>query len=243
MKQFILAFFIAAGLMSCSNYGKKVSQDYLEVYYKDGVSKEEAQKTLDFLYPIWKNAEGKTDTKSVQLTKSGDTISFRMVVDKDKLDKVQDETFYIMGNLFSDSLFKGTPVNMVLTDNSFKTIRTLAYKKTEAGNNYGEKVTAGNIEVYAKDGFSLEQAQNLADFLEKQMGSNNTVSFQAGKTDDGGYLVRMVSDEEKSNELGDEPFNKMAAELSENVFNGGHVTFELTDNKFNTFKTFESKTQ
>jgi hypothetical protein len=75
------------------------------------------------------------------------------------------------------------------------------------------------------------------------MGSNNTVSFQAGKTDDGGYLVRMVSDEEKSNELGDEPFNKMAAELSENVFNGGHVTFELTDNKFNTFKTFESKTQ
>jgi hypothetical protein len=53
----------------------------------------------------------------------------------------------------------------------------------------------------------------------------------------------MVSDEEKSNELGDEPFNKMAAELSENVFNGGQVTFELTDNKFNTFKTFESKGQ
>jgi hypothetical protein len=148
-----------------------------------------------------------------------------------------------MGNLFSDSLFDGKPVNMVLTDNSFKPIRTLAYKKTEAGNNYGEKVTAGNIEVYAKDGFSLEQAQNLADFLEKQMGSNNTVSFQADKTEDGGYLVRMVSDEAKSNELGDEPFNKMAAELSENVFNGVHVTFELTDNKFNTFKIFESKAQ
>lgn len=243
MKQFIFVFFIAAGLLSCTNYGKKVSQDYLEVYYKDNVSKEEAQKTLDFLYPIWKNDEGKTDTKSVQLTKSGDTISFRMVVDKDKLGKVEDESFYMMGNLFSDSLFDGKPVNMVLTDNSFKPIRTLAYKKTEAGNNYGEKVTAGNIEVYAKDGFSLEQAQNLADFLEKQMGSNNTVSFQAGRTEDGGYLVRMVSDEEKSNELGDEPFNKMAAQLSENIFNDGQVTFELTDNKFNTFKTFESKAQ
>ena len=243
MKQFILAFFIAAGLVACTNYGKKVSQDYLEVYYKDGISKEEAQKTLDFLYPIWKNDEGKTDTKSVQLTKSGDTISFRMVVDKDKLSKVQDETFYIMGNLFSDSLFDGNPVNMVLTDNSFKSIRTLVYKKTETSNNYGEKVTAGNIEVYAKDGFSLEQAQNLADFLEKQVGSANTVSFQASKTDDGDYLVRMVSDEAKSNELGDEPFNKLAAELFENVFNGGNVTFELTDNKFNTFKTFESKAQ
>jgi hypothetical protein len=41
------------GLSSCTNYGDKVSKDFVEVYYKDNISKEQAQKTLDLLYPSW----------------------------------------------------------------------------------------------------------------------------------------------------------------------------------------------
>jgi hypothetical protein len=238
MKQLILAIFIAAGLVACTNYGKKVSQDYLEVYYKDGATKEEAQKTLDFLYPLWKEADGKTDKKSIQLTKSGDTINFRMVVDKAKLAQVDDETFYTMSNLFSDTLYNGAPVNMVFSDNSFKPIRTLVFKKIKAENEFGSKATAGNIEVYCKDGFSLEHAQMLADYLQKEVNPSEIISFQAGKTDDGGYLVRMVANKEKAGELGDASFNKMASELSTNVFSGGQVTFELTDVKFNPYKQY-----
>lgn len=241
MKQFILAIFITAGLLACSNYGKKVSKDYLEVYYKDGATKEDAQKTLDLLYPLWKSTEGKSASKSIQLTKTGDTINFRMVIDKDKLSQIEDETFYTMSQLFSDSLFSGKPVNMVLTDNKLKAIRTLVYKKMETENDWGEKVTAGNIEVYCKDGFSKKEAQALANFLEKDMGSPaSIISFQVAKDKDQFIFVRMVSSEEKAASIDAAVFNEMAASISDNVFNGEHVMFELTDNKFNAFKTFHS---
>ena len=52
----------------------------------------------------------------------------------------------------------------------------------------------------------------------------------------------MVSDKEKANGLDNETFDKMARELSANVFNGGQVTLELTDNKFNPFKSFVAPT-
>lgn len=240
MKQFILAVIIVTGLLSCTNYGKKVSQDYLEVYYKEGATKEEAQKTLDLLYPLWKNEEGKTEKKSIQLTKSGDTINFRMVVDEKKLAQTGDETFHTMSNLFSDSLYNGAPVNMVFTDNKFKPIRTIVYKKASLADSYGTPVTAGKIEVYSKDGFSSEHAQMLADYLAKEMGSSTAISFLAGKTEDGGYLVCMASDKDKVAAMDNEVFNQMAKQLSDNVFYGGQVTFELTDTKFKSYKSFVS---
>ncbi len=243
MKQLILACLLTVGLFSCTNYGKKVSKDYLEVYYKDGATETEAQKTVDFLYPLWKE-DGSTAKKSVQLTKSGDTINFRMVVDQAKLAKMEDLTFQLMSNLFSDSIYSGAPVNMVFTDDSFKPIRTLAFKKMDMKDDFGEKITAGPIEVYVKDGFSMEEAQNLASFLEKEMSAGaNVTSFQVGKTDDGGYLVRMVSQEAKAAELGDAAFKNLAEVLSKNVFNGGQVTFELTDGRFNPYKKFVSAFQ
>jgi hypothetical protein len=127
-----LSLVITISLTSCTNYGKKVSQDYLEIYYKDGISREQAEKTVKFLYPYWKDKTSiETSKKSVQLTKTGDTVNFRMVSDEKKMKLVDDETFYTMSNIFSDSLFNHSPVNLVLTDNHFKTIRTLHFKKME----------------------------------------------------------------------------------------------------------------
>jgi len=241
MKKLILAISIAACLTACTNYGDKVSKDYLEVYYKGGATKEEAQKMLDYLYPQWKADSGKTDKKSVQLTKTGDTINFRMVVNKEKLAAMNDETFYAMSNLFSEKLFNGKPVNMVFTDDGFKEIKTLVYKKVEAdAPQYGEKVTSGTIEVYAKDGFSTEQTKTLAEYLDGKMGGSQTISFQVMKADDGSAVVRMATDEEKVSQIGDAPFKELAKEISEKVFNGGDVTLELTDLRFNPYKKFMS---
>ena len=241
MKKMILVLCIAVALAACTNYGDKVSKDYLEVYYKDGATKEEAQKTLNYLYPQWKEADGKTAKKSVQLTKKGDTINFRMVVDKDKLKKVEDETFYAMANLFSQKIFGDKPVNMVFTDNSFKEIKTLVYKKVAADEpQYGEKVTSGTIEVYAQDGFSMEQTKTLAAYLDKEMGGSQTISFQVTKADDGSAIVRMATDEAKVQQIGDAPFKELMKEISEKVFNGSEVKLELTDVRFNPYKKFMS---
>ena len=242
INQFIL-FTIVLGLTACTNYGKKVSQDYLEVYYKDGISKEQAQKTLNFLYPLWKSDSGKTNTKSVQLTKAGgDSINFRMVSNKDKLKEIGDETFYAMANLFSDSLFNGVPVNIIFTDEMFKTYRTLVFKKITTPD-YGEKVTSGNIEVYAKNGFSAEQAQELAGFLNKTISPENIISFQISKNEEGFYLLKMVTSADKAGSLTDEDLNDISSKVSDGVFSGAPLIFQLTDETFKPLKTFEYKTK
>jgi len=127
MKHTLIIFSLIAvvAFSSCTNYGKKVSKDHVEVYYKDGMSKDDAQKLLDFLYPLW----NKGDKKSVQLVKIKDTITFRMVTDEKKMAQVDDETFSMLGHVFSDSIFNSAPVNVDLTDDHFKTIRTFHFHK------------------------------------------------------------------------------------------------------------------
>jgi len=125
----LAVLFICLALVACNNYGDKLSKEYLEVYYKDGITKDQAQKTLDLLYPAWKNQQGgETPKKSVQLTRTADTINFRMVIDAKKMAGIGDEVITQMANEFSTALFGGQPVNVDLTDNKFKLIRKLPFR-------------------------------------------------------------------------------------------------------------------
>lgn len=237
MKQYILLLFISAGFAACSNYGKKVSGDYLTVYYKEGINKEQAQKALDYFLPLWKDSSDKTKDKSIQLTKNGDTINFRMVSIMEVIDKMDENIFYTTGNEISKDLFSGAPVNVVLTDERFKTVRTFTFKKI-ATSDYGQKIIAGNIEVYYKEGPTAEEARRLADYLNTSMNPESKISFQISK-DEHGFLLRMVSDIEKAKELPYSTFYDLAEEVSKNVFSGSHLTFQLTDEMFKSYKTFE----
>lgn len=125
-----LPLLLVISLAACTNYEKKATKGHVEIYYKDGISPEQAQKTADFLYSIDVAVNNNTTAKkSIQLTKEGDTVNFRMVIDEKKLASVNDENFYALGSVVSDSLFDSKPVNVQLTDNTFKTIRTIRYKK------------------------------------------------------------------------------------------------------------------
>ena len=78
MKKILFSLLLVTILFSCSKNGDKVSQDFMEVYYKDGITKQEAQKALDYFLPRWKEKDGETARKSIQLTKNGDTINFKI---------------------------------------------------------------------------------------------------------------------------------------------------------------------
>lgn len=245
MKSIALSLLLAICLSACTNHGTKLKKDYLEVYYKEGISKELAQKALDFLHPLWKEESGKTPRKSIQLSKAGgDTISFRAVVaDEDKAGDVDENMLYEMANELSVKLFDGAPVNIVLTDNKFKAIRTLVFKKNsvteEAG--YGEKVTSGNVEVYATDEFSRNEARKLADYLNEEVKPDIIISFQLTVDEQQTPVVRMVSTPEKASQLDDSEFQEMARQLSAEIFRDGPVIFQLTDETFQPFKTFSHK--
>ncbi len=245
MKSIVLSLLLAICLAACTNHGTKLKKDYLEVYYKEGISKELAQKTLDFLYPLWKEESGKTSRKSIQLAKAGgDTISFRAVIaDKKKAAEMGDETMYEMANELSVKLFDGAPVNIVLTDNKFRPQRTLVFKKDNGTEDqgYGDKVTSGNVEVYASNEFSRNEARELADYLNDAVNPGSTISFQLLTDEQNNPVLRMVTSPDKASQLSDSDYQEMAEEVSDDVFKGAPLVFQLTDETFKPFKTYYHK--
>lgn len=235
----VLAFSVLTG---CSNYGKKVKSDHIEVFYKDGVTESQAQQAADMLNRL-DNPEGEKNAvrKSFQLTGSGDTIICKMVVNAEKASDIPDRSFLIIGNKISDSAFNGKPVNMVLTDDKFKPLRTIFYTKLDGGadtKDFGEKLTSGNVEVYSLEGVSMEEAEALAKFLEKEMAPQAVISFQLSKEAGGVNIVKMASLPEKTKDTPEAAVNEIMTKMSEQVFNNAPVSFQFADVMFKPYKTF-----
>lgn len=135
MKKISYLLLITSALIiaACTNYGKKATHGHIEFYYKDGITAEQAQHAADLFYWIDSISNNKKTEKSVQLVKNNDTICFRMVVDEKKAKDMPDDTFNAIGTMFSDSVFNHAPVKMELTDNTFKTIHAVVYKKIDFG--------------------------------------------------------------------------------------------------------------
>ncbi len=135
LKSLSLLLALSLLIAGCSDYGKKVTKGPIEVYYKEGVTPEQARHTAElFAYIDSAQNNNSKDTKSMQLCKTNGIFCFRMVSEKDKLAGVDDRSFYVIGNLVSDSIFNGSPVNVELTNNTFETFKTFAYKKMDLNN-------------------------------------------------------------------------------------------------------------
>ena len=118
-------------LAACTNYGKKATHGHIEFYYKDGITAAEAQHAADLFFWIDSISNNPSVQKSVQLIKDKDTVCFRMVVDEKKSKDMPDDTFNAIGTIFSDSVFNHAPVKLELTDNKFKTIHAVKYKRID----------------------------------------------------------------------------------------------------------------
>lgn len=119
-------------LAACTNYGKKAKHGHVEVYYKDGITEDQAQHTANLFF--WIDSVSNNNTKaekSVQLIKVNDTICFRMVVDEARAKNMPDDNFNAIGTIFSDSVFNHAPVRLELTDNRFKTIHAVPFKRID----------------------------------------------------------------------------------------------------------------
>jgi hypothetical protein len=122
---------LAVCFMACNNYGKKATKGHVETYYKEGITEEQAQNAANLMYNIDEAAHNAKVEKSFQLIKKNDTVCFRMVVDKAKAEAIGDFSFLAIGNMVSDSVFKGAPVNMDLTNDKFESVKFIPYKKID----------------------------------------------------------------------------------------------------------------
>jgi len=132
---FIVALSFTILFSSCKDYGKKATKGPIEVFYKDGVTATQAQKAANLFFYIDSSQNNNTkESKSIQFTKIADTIFFKMVASKEKLASVNDFAFEAIGNMFTDSVFDGKPVNVELTDNTFNPIKKVQFKKLDLNN-------------------------------------------------------------------------------------------------------------
>lgn len=118
MKKLVALFCFAALLVTaCNSYGDKIKiNDKSEVYYKDGASKDDAQRLGNFLL---KNSYfDSLSEKSVQLTKNKDTFDVKFVVDKAKVEQQGNSEFLfqILGAAISSEVFDNKPVKVILAD-------------------------------------------------------------------------------------------------------------------------------
>ena len=128
----LLFVLLILSLVHCSNYGDKVTIEHIDIFYKNGIEEVQARQTADLLYYIDTTYnQNISETKSFQLLKQKDTVTFRMVVVKEKLAGVDDESFLAISNLISENVFDQQPVNIELTDNKFNTLRKLPFTKID----------------------------------------------------------------------------------------------------------------
>ncbi|HEY6064254.1 MAG TPA: hypothetical protein VIV35_11630 [Chitinophagaceae bacterium] len=253
MKSIILSLLVAVALTSCTNYGKKVKTGEVEVYYKDGVSEEQAKKISSlFNAALQSTNPGSTSRKSFQVTKPSDSVLLKMVVDKSKLDKVGDETFYAISGLVSDSVFNGGPVNLILTDDHFKTIRTLAFKKAVkeenvVDNNNTTVITkedfdhdsAGGVDFYWK-GISDEESKTIADYIVKNGSfAGGTAEIYMTKQGDRFILRFPMIESARTDPAYLAEVEKVTKEIKDNVFANVPFSFIVTDERMNTVKSWD----
>ncbi|MEO5782556.1 MAG: hypothetical protein ABIQ07_04750 [Ginsengibacter sp.] len=112
--------------VSCntSPYGKKVKvNDRIEVFIKNEANEAEAKKLGNFIDSTWKMS---TNQKSFQLSKDIGQYTVRMVVDENKIkeDSSLDVSFMAIQFLLEENVFKGSKVILILTNDSFKDIKS-----------------------------------------------------------------------------------------------------------------------
>lgn len=179
---------LSALLMACSNYGDKVVINNVDIYYKDGVSKELAEKLGRFLEENDFNENG--TEKSVQLSKvkDKDEYIFKMVIKDDAVGNPEYEyAFETMSRVLEPVL--GKPVTVQVCDEYFKPLKTFeASKSTKA-------LSQGGVELVFTRNIQANEAQAVLNYWSEIASEDAENTIMLDKQD-GKYIFKMVILEE-----------------------------------------------
>ena len=221
---FVYFTFFAGGI------GSKVTNGPIEVYYKDGATKEEAERLAAHLAKLW---AGAPDARSVQLTKSGDTYRFRMVVKKEfqNDDKMLGQ-IGIVGARIAREVLNGANLEVEACDERLNTVRAIPIP-----DDFRNGIVRGKIEVFYSGAATEAEAGRLAAHLAKIWAeAAEGRSVQLTKAGDA-YRFRMAvkrefqNDPKMLNQLG-----IVAARIARDVLNDAALEVEACDEGMSTVK-------
>lgn len=250
----LVAFLVAAGLVACSNYGKKVKVEGTkgEVYYKgSGVNESDARRLGDYL----KNAGFFQSDKpaSIQLVRDGDVYTVRFVYNKEYYEKNKnlEDVFKSMAVRMSKELFNGKKVNIALANNHMKDYTTIPYEEVVektgdavpanevfAKEDY-EHESAGGVDFYWK-GISDDDSKRIADYIVQNGAfAGGTSEIYMTKQGDRYFLRFPVQNQYLSDPAVVSQVEKVSKEIKDNVFPNTPYTFQITNSGMVVIRSFE----
>ena len=259
MKPFILSWLVAVSLAACTNYGKKVTIEGTkgEVFYKgNGVTEADAKKLCKYLKDDI-HYFGADKKLSVQLMKSKDDgYDVRFVVNEKKLNETPEAVTFFeqIGASMSVDLYNDKPVNIFLTDDHFKEIKSIPFDAAKAKalkepapvkndfvlkkNDFDHETTEG-IDFYWK-GISDEESKTIADYIVKNGSfSGGTAEIYMTK-EDGRYILRFpMIESARTDPAILATVEKVSKEIKDNVFANVPFSFFATDEQMNTVKSWD----
>ena len=199
-----LLFLALQGCGLFSDHGTKLTFGASELYYKDGVSKEEAQKLGEYL-----QAQGFFDDqapKSVQIVKKDDRYIFKLIIEPDKIVEEGTERSLRFASMdIAADVFNQAKVDIDLTDELFKTQKTIKSP--------GERFWKETAKIYRTNETNATTCDRVVDFLAGIGFIGNaplTLSFDV-KGDD--FIYEMVTEKGAEFNLESVAANKSIAGL------------------------------
>jgi hypothetical protein len=129
LRPVLLIAVVIVAFSGCQEYGKEYKLDSKHnVYYKgDGVDESHAKKLADYLKANQYFQDSIEST--VQIIKIKDTFNLNFVVDKEKLNAENENSFILFGGFISQNVFNKAPVTIQLTNNKLEPFKNLGYAK------------------------------------------------------------------------------------------------------------------
>lgn len=223
---FILALILMA---SCENYGDKLTFDGTDIYYKDGVTKEQATQLGNYLIAE-EFADG--SEKAVQLLKDTETniFTFKMIVDESILDDTSyDYIFKTFARDLSEE-FK-TPIDFHLADNAFNTLKGYLFSDLP------KSIYAKATQILYTSKITALEATTLKNYLiESKFADESPKTIEFDKKNDT-YLFRMVIKEGLENDENTVKVLKVFGEaISKDAFNNKPLKVHMCNNNLITLK-------
>lgn len=228
-RSWLVAFLSLAAVAGCGGHGPKVQHGDIEVFYKEGATKEEADRLGSHLAKAWGGMGA--GRRSVQLTKPEGNYQFRLVV-KPEL-QTDDKTLRALeidGARVSRDVFGGVPIEVHSCDEHFKTVKALPHRPDLR---YG--VVEKGVEVFYAAKEDEADARRLALFVAKDQapGAGNSVSLKLARRGDVNevYLVfrqELLKTPGLLAELAQE-----TRQMSREIFKGAPVELHLCDEVLN----------
>jgi len=260
MKPIILALLISIALTACTNYGKKVTMEGTkgEVFYKgEGVNEADAKKLCKYLKDDI-SYFGSDKKLSVQLMKSkGEGYDIRFVVDEKKLNESPESivAFGQIGAALSAYLYNDKPVNIFLTDDHFKTIKSIPFDEAKVkalkepapvkddfvfDKGDFDHDEAGGINFYWTKDISDEESKTIADYIVKNGAfAGGSSEIYMTKDNDRIILRFPVMESARTDEDYLAKVEKVTKEIKDNVFANASFSFYVTDENLHTVKSWD----